>query len=195
MKTNIGKLMKFALPLLVLALGTLVCSSAWTAANGPVAQFPGFTPFAASAEGVAVDKIGNVYFSIRDGVRGKILKFTPAGMQSLFADVGEAEADGLAVDAAGDVYMAMALGIDRGVYRVSREGESIRLPGTEQILYPDALAFDKRGNPWPARDSYRRPCPAPPRAGSSLPRLPVIVSDPQFLPGHAAHGPARNPGS
>ncbi|MBP1598189.1 MAG: hypothetical protein H6Q05_3566 [Acidobacteria bacterium] len=146
MNTNIGKLMRFALLLLALALGTLLCSSAWTAADGPVAKFPGFTPFAVSAEGVAVDKIGNVYVSIRDGVRGKILKFTPTGVQSLFADIGEAEADGLAVDAAGDVYIAMALGIDRGVYRVSREGESIILPGSEQILYPDALAFDNRGN-------------------------------------------------
>ena len=146
MKTSIGKLLRFALPLLALTLGTLVCSSAWTAADGPVAKFPGFIPFAVSAEGVAVDKIGNVYVSIRDGVRGKILKFTPTGVQSLFADIGEAEADGLAVDAAGDVYIAMALGVDRGVYRVSREGESFRLPGTEQIVYPDALAFDKRGN-------------------------------------------------
>jgi sugar lactone lactonase YvrE len=40
----------------------------------------------------------------------------------------------------------MAAGSDRGVYRVTRDGIAERIPGTEQILVANALAFDPRGN-------------------------------------------------
>jgi sugar lactone lactonase YvrE len=114
--------------------------------------FPSLIPFDASQgeypEGVAVDKVGNVFVSIggASGPRGAILKFTPSGEKSLLVDFGTPGAIGLAVDAEGDVYVARNIAPNNGVYRVDRHGRAVRLPGTEQIALPNALAFDKRGD-------------------------------------------------
>lgn len=114
--------------------------------------FPEFIPLDASQgefpEGVAVDKVGNVFLSIggSTGPRGAILKFTPAGEQSVLVDFETPGTTGMAVDSHGDVYVARSIAPNNGVYRVDRRGRSIRLPGTEQIVFPNALAFDDRGN-------------------------------------------------
>lgn len=114
--------------------------------------FPQFTPLDASQgefpEGVAVDKIGNVFLSIggSTGPRGAILKFTPSGEQSVLVDFETPGTTGIAVDADGDVYVARSIAPNNGVYRVDRHGGIVRLPGTEQIIFPNALAFDDRGN-------------------------------------------------
>jgi sugar lactone lactonase YvrE len=120
-------------------------------------SFPEFIPLDASQggdpEGVAVDKVGNVFVSIggTTGPGGAILKFTPSGEKSVLVDFGTPGAIGLAVDADGGVYVARPVvagsGVtDNGVYRVDRHGRAVRLPGTEQIVLPNALAFDHRGN-------------------------------------------------
>jgi len=117
-----------------------------------LSSFPEFIPLAASQgeypEGVAVDKVGNVFVSIggASGPRGAILKFTPSGDKSVLVDFGTPGAVGLAVDADGDVYAARSIAPNNGVYRVDRHGRAVRLPGTEQIVLPNALAFDNRGN-------------------------------------------------
>ncbi len=109
-------------------------------------RFPAFTPMPGYvAEGVAVDKIGNVYVSLRDGDQGRVWKFSPSGEASFFATLGTGEAGGLAVTADGDVYAAMATGLDRGVYRIEPNGYAERLPGTEEIAWANALAFDHAG--------------------------------------------------
>lgn len=114
-------------------------------------NFPGFIPFDASQgefpEGVAADKVGNVYVSIGGPVspRGEIWNFTPSGEKSLLIDLGT-PAIGLAVDAIGNVYVACPTPPENGVWRVDRAGQAVRLPGTEQMVFPDALAFDQRGN-------------------------------------------------
>lgn len=114
--------------------------------------FPSYIPFDLSQgeipEGVAVDKTGNVYVSIGVfGPRGEIWKFSPSGERSLLIDFGTPGVVGLAVDAIGNVYVARtAAPPDNGVFRVDRNGVASRLPGTEQILFPDALAFDQEGN-------------------------------------------------
>jgi sugar lactone lactonase YvrE len=94
-----------------------------------------------------VDKVGNVYVSVTTTAGSdQIWKFSPGGEQSLLADLGApGYAGGLAVDAAGNVYMARLLVPGHGVYRVSPKGEAVLLPGTEQIVGADALAFDQRG--------------------------------------------------
>jgi sugar lactone lactonase YvrE len=51
-----------------------------------------------------------------------------------------------AIDADGNVYVARNIAPNNGVYRVDRHGRAVRLPGTEQIVFPNALAFDHRGN-------------------------------------------------
>lgn len=114
--------------------------------------FPDFIPFdltqAEFAEGVAVDKVGNVFVSLgaSTGPRGAILQFAPSGEKSVLVDFGTPGALGLAVDAGGDVYVARNIAPNNGVYRVDRQGRAVRLPGTEQIALPNALAFDNRGN-------------------------------------------------
>ena len=109
--------------------------------------FPSFIPFDASPEGVAVDKVGNVYASVNVASGSdQIWKFTPSGAKSVLVDFGApGYACGLAVDAVGKVYMARPAVPAHGVFRVGPHGDAIRLPGTEQILGADALAFDPRG--------------------------------------------------
>jgi len=135
----------FVLLSLALGFGALMILNAGPLPDGPAAAFPSFTPFQGTAEGVAVDKVGHVYVSYRDGEIGKICKFSPAGEKSDFATIGAAIAGGLAVDASGEVFIAMAVGADRGVYRVGWNGTPIRLRGTEKIVYANALAFDPQG--------------------------------------------------
>jgi sugar lactone lactonase YvrE len=97
-------------------------------------------------EGVAVDKRGNLYVSLAPP--GQIWKISPNGSESLLADFAEWGSLGLAVDAPGNVYFTHSSFISdtHGVYRVTKDGDVRRLPGTEAIGLPNALAFDKRGN-------------------------------------------------
>ncbi|MHB9006404.1 MAG: SMP-30/gluconolactonase/LRE family protein [Limisphaerales bacterium] len=127
--------------------------------HGPPSTIPSFIPFelrqAEFPEGVAVDKVGNVYVSVRTSPFGplptlsdQVWKFSPSGARSLLADFGPPRggACGLAVDACGTVYMARTLRPYNGVYRVGANGGVTLVPGTEQIVFPDGLAFDPRGN-------------------------------------------------
>jgi sugar lactone lactonase YvrE len=111
-----------------------------------VIQMFGDTP-----SGVAVDKPGNVYVSVREpDTRNVIWKYTPDGKASFFANMGYgAVVYGLFATPDGDLYVAMmatAPGSNRGVYRVDRKGNAERLPGSEQIVFPNGFAFDGRGN-------------------------------------------------
>jgi sugar lactone lactonase YvrE len=128
--------------------------------------FPTFIPISGvTPSGLAVDKVGNVYVSIRevraDGQHGLIWRFSPCGEgPSLFAEIGRGEIYGLAATANGDLYAAMGrVGADRGVYRVDREGQVELLPGTEQIVFANALAFDDRGTLY-VTESYSGTPPA-----------------------------------
>ena len=136
------------LPIAVFVVAGQTGGASATASAGGFPAFikmPGVTP-----SGLAVDKVSNVYVSIRETIGGilfgKIWKYTPAGEQSLFAEIGTAEIYGLAVASNGDLYAAMArVGSDKGVYRVDRKGQIELLPGSDQIVFANALAFDDRG--------------------------------------------------
>jgi sugar lactone lactonase YvrE len=117
----------------------------------PAGLFPAFLPMpGVMASGVALDKVGNVYVSVREGVGdvmyGDIWKYSPSGERSLFAEIGSGEIYGLAASANGDLYVAMGrIGSNKGVYKVDREGQVELLPGSDQIVFANAIAFDDRG--------------------------------------------------
>ncbi|MBN1359160.1 MAG: SMP-30/gluconolactonase/LRE family protein [Sedimentisphaerales bacterium] len=107
--------------------------------------FPGFTQTTGVPEGVAVGRAGNVYVSVAAATSDQVWKFSPSGVGTLLSDLGEPTggAAGLAVDSAGDVYMCRAI-MNPGVYRITPDGEAVKLPGTEQIAAANALAFDNQ---------------------------------------------------
>ncbi|MBN2507075.1 MAG: SMP-30/gluconolactonase/LRE family protein [Verrucomicrobia bacterium] len=115
-----------------------------TQAQGAQAAFPSFVSINGQPEGVAVDKVGHVYVSVRADT-DQVWRFSPAGVGTLLADLGApgGNAGGLAVDAIGNIYLARAF---QGVLRVTPDGKVSLLPGTEQIAFANALAFDHRGN-------------------------------------------------
>ena len=44
------------------------------------------------------------------------------------------------------MYVTRDVAPNQGVYQVSPDGQAVRLPGTEQIVFPNSLAFDSEGN-------------------------------------------------
>ena len=109
----IPALTKRITPISILA-GFAFCFSVEAQPNsirGGNAPFPSFIPFSeAGGEGVAVDKVGNVYVSVSTMTAGQdwrdqVWKFSPSGEMSVLADLGAASgSSGLAVDAEGNVY-------------------------------------------------------------------------------------------
>ena len=137
----------------LLALMALVTAGA--AADGHVDTLVAFDPAAGEfPEGIAADKTGNLYVSMF--VLDQIRRVDPTGAQTVFTQLAQGAAPaGLKLDASGTLYVAasgfnLAAGqtdaTTRGVYRVGRGGSAQRIPGTEAILFPNDLTFDKRGN-------------------------------------------------
>ncbi len=146
----------FRWPLGAIALIALAAANSATMSARPADEFPAFIPMPGlSAEGVAVDRQGNVFVTVRDAGQGKVWKYTPSGEPSLVATINGAMIGGLAISADGGLYAAMAEGSDRGVYRIGRGGSASRLRGTEEIVFANALAFDHRGTLY-VTESYSR---------------------------------------
>ena len=99
-------------------------------AQGNEAPFPSFIPFEGQPEGVAVDKVGNVFVSLRAS-SDQVWELSPSGVRTLLADLGEpgGGACGMALDAVGNVYVCRAM-TNPGVYRIAPDGEVAPLPGT-----------------------------------------------------------------
>ena len=102
-------------------------------------------------EGVAVDQSGNVFVSLIQ--RGELLKFAPGSSDyEVFGAIpgwefSESGFLGLAVDDIGNVYGAARAGDSTGVWKFDcRTGDATLVEGTEQIAFPNALAFDGLGD-------------------------------------------------
>ena len=95
---------------------------------------------------VAIDKVGNPWVSLQPIC--EVRRFTPGWQESLRVQLvtpctGRAGSSGLAVDATGVAYAAVIVREDvRGVYAIQPTGTFERLPGTEQMIFPNSLAFD-----------------------------------------------------
>ena len=112
-------------------------------------------------EGVAVDRQGTIYLGDRRPENGlwvsEVLAIEPDGSASTLAALAEIETEdpgdsgvlGLTTDRQGNVYAALVTH-DRathGVWRIGRNGwDQARLAGSEEIVFPNALTFDARGN-------------------------------------------------
>jgi sugar lactone lactonase YvrE len=97
-------------------------------------------------EGVAADKRGNLYVGFQP--LGQIRKITADGTDPVMVQFPDPGTLGLAVDAVGNLYAAHASGnpATGGVYRLNTDGMLERFAGTEQMVFPNSLAFGKRGN-------------------------------------------------
>jgi sugar lactone lactonase YvrE len=106
-----------------------------------------------SLEGVAVDKSGNVFVS--STFTGELLKFAPGSSDfEVFGSIDGWGAGGpgagflgLATDAQGNIYGAAQWDGFTGVYKFDRKtGEEALIAGTDQMSFPNSIAFDKVGN-------------------------------------------------
>ncbi len=146
--------MKLTVFLIALLAHSVISLSANEGDVAVVAQFS--KPGLELTEGVAVDKAGNVYVSVSPLL--EVRKADPqTGTAELLGKLDEPinlQTDngmlGLAVDAPGNVYAAVVSFSNtaaHGVWKFHRKnGEASKLPGTENIVFPNSLAFDKRGN-------------------------------------------------
>ncbi len=106
-------------------------------------------------EGITIDKTGNMYVSLGPpffvgGGYGAIWKLSPDGSEATSLveyPAGPAPA-GIVSDAPGNVYFALTdpgTG-NGGVYHINKDGSTEQVPGTENMIGPNGLAFDKQGD-------------------------------------------------
>lgn len=108
-------------------------------------------------EGIAVHQTGYVFVGNRrvGGMMtfNEILKITSDGNTVVFAGLPNTSAGaegllGLTVGPVGNIYAALvSFDSNHGVWKVSRDGTRTELlPGSSAIVFPNALAFDRKGN-------------------------------------------------
>jgi sugar lactone lactonase YvrE len=127
----------------------IVLGAAPAQAAVPIRTVVSFDPSAGELpEGVAMDVRGDAYVDFINP-NAQLIRIAPDGDRSLVThfDVGGFGPLGMALDASGRLYVAVSSfdPATRGVYRVWPDGSTARLPGTEQIVFPNGLALDHDG--------------------------------------------------
>ena len=144
---------------LSLPVANAATPGAHSLAPGQVVQVLSLRPLIDMAEGIAIDNRGHIFISNRrlenDTRVCEILEMELDGTVTVFATLDPAVVDsfaagvtGLAFDTRGDLYAALASFNPRthGVWRIRPDGAPERLAGSKRMLFPNALAFDPRGN-------------------------------------------------
>lgn len=138
---------------LILSITALVLAATLYASNAAAEIVASFDPAAGEfPEAVAPDRFGNVYVSLT-GDRGEIRRLNGNGEIEAFfqlepAPLGSFGILGLATDHYGHVFAAIASfnPATHGVWQIEPDGTGFRIPGTEDILMPNDLDFDRHGN-------------------------------------------------
>ena len=141
------------------ALAIVLAFSSTSAAQVPYQTMVQYTGPGEHPVSVVVDKVGNVWVSLQPICQ--VRKYAPNWRELVRIDlVGDCSEDtgasGLAVDATGRLYAAV-VGSDaavRGVYEVSPSGATFRIPGTEDIDFPNSIAFDHHNGTMYVTDMY-----------------------------------------
>ena len=128
-------------------------------APGQARQVLALRPLIDMVEGIAIDRRGHIFVSNRrlenDSRACEILEVSLDGTTTVFATLDPAVEDrfdrgiaGLAFDARGDLYAALISfnPETHGVWRIGPNGETKRLAGSRNMVFPNALTFDARGN-------------------------------------------------
>ncbi len=145
----------FGIAIALICLGAIVTACSQGSANGKVEVVKSFEGANLELpEGITIDKTGNMYVSLglpgfAGGTSGEIWKISPDGTETVLVEFDVPPAAGLAVDASGNVYYAHPTNADdgtTGVYRLTSDGGTERLPGTENMFLPNGVAFDEQGN-------------------------------------------------
>jgi sugar lactone lactonase YvrE len=147
---------RFFAVLAAVAAVVMTSSPGAAALTVPIRTVVSFDPGANEfTEGLAIDHRGTMYVGM--ALTGEIRGIAPEGSQFTLAklDVGDGLLLGLATDARGTVYAALASfwPETHGVWRITPDGQASRLAALDPSGFPNALAFDERGNLF-ASDSF-----------------------------------------
>lgn len=126
---------------------------------GRVEQILALRPLIDMPEGIAIDPRGHIFVGNRrlenDTRVSEILEIALDGTFTVVATLDPAVMDdfaagvlGLAIDSRGDLYATLASfnPTTHGVWRIRDGGEIERLPGSKQMVLPNSIAIDARGN-------------------------------------------------